>query len=65
MATSYQQPPNFDLERFIAEDEYVTALGTIMLPDQDGGAEVKYAYCDVWQFRDGKMAGLKAFVTKF
>jgi uncharacterized protein (TIGR02246 family) len=64
MATAYQQPPKFDVERLIAEDEFVTALGSIMLPDQAGGPEVKHAYCDVWRFRDGKMAGLQAFVLK-
>jgi uncharacterized protein (TIGR02246 family) len=64
MAKAYQQPPKFDVERLIAENEFVTALGTIMLPDQPGGPEVKHAYCDVWRFRDGKMAGLQAFVLK-
>jgi len=63
MATAYATPPVFQVERFIADDEFVTALGTITLPD-DKGAEVEHAYCDVWRFRDGKMAALKAFVIK-
>jgi uncharacterized protein (TIGR02246 family) len=63
MATAYQKPPTFQVERLIAEDDFVTALGTIILPDE-AGAEVEHAYCDVWRFRDGKMAALSAFVIK-
>ncbi|WP_400193948.1 nuclear transport factor 2 family protein [Hymenobacter sp. B81] len=63
MATAYQQPPRFRVEQLIAEDDFVTALGTIVLPDESGQA-VEHAYCDVWRFRDGKMAELRAFVIK-
>jgi uncharacterized protein (TIGR02246 family) len=63
MATAYQKPPTFRVERLIAEDDFVTALGTIMLPD-DSGQEVEHAYCDVWRFIDGEMAALRAFVLK-
>lgn len=63
MATAYQKPPTFQVERFIAEDEFVTALGTILLP-AEAGTETEHAYCDVWRFRDGKMAALTAFVLK-
>jgi ketosteroid isomerase-like protein len=31
------------------------------MKDEDGKM-VDYSYCDVWRFRDGKMAELKAFV---
>ncbi|GAB3837700.1 nuclear transport factor 2 family protein [Hymenobacter jeollabukensis] len=63
MATAYQQPPQFRVEQLIAEADFVTAVGTITLPD-DSGAAVEHAYCDVWRFRDGKMAELRAFVLK-
>ena len=63
MATAYQQSPQFAVEHLIAEDDFVTALGTIALPDE-AGKEVNYAYCDVWRFRNGKMAELRAFVIK-
>jgi ketosteroid isomerase-like protein len=63
MATAYQQPPRFEVERLIAEADFVTALGTILLPDASGRL-VEYTYCDVWQFRAGKMAELRAFVIK-
>ncbi|OUJ72732.1 nuclear transport factor 2 family protein [Hymenobacter crusticola] len=61
MATAYKKPPQFLVERFIAEDDFVTALGTITLPD-DSGNETEHLYCDVWRFHEGKMAELTAFV---
>jgi ketosteroid isomerase-like protein len=63
MATAYVQPPQFVVQHLIAEHEFVTALGTIRLPDETGQA-VEHAYCDVWRFRAGKMAELMAFVIK-
>ena len=63
MATAYAEPPKFMVENLLAEGDFVTALGTINLKDENGET-ARYAYCDVWRFRDGKMAGLKAFVIK-
>ncbi|WP_228467002.1 nuclear transport factor 2 family protein [Adhaeribacter swui] len=63
MAKTYLEPPQFMVENLIAEGDFVTALGKISLPDKDGQT-TEYNYCDVWQFRDGKMAGLQAFVIK-
>lgn len=63
MATTYQEPPLFELENLIAEGDFVTALGNISMKDEEGKM-ARYAYCDVWRFRDGKIAELKAFVIK-
>lgn len=63
MATAYLEPPQFIVETLIAEGDYVTALGNITLKDERGVA-VLHSYCDVWRFREGKMAGLQAFVIK-
>ena len=63
MAKAYVEPPKFMVEHFIAEGEFVTAIGTISMKNEDGKM-VDYAYCDVWRFRDGKMAALKAFVIE-
>nr|WP_295922366.1 nuclear transport factor 2 family protein [uncultured Dyadobacter sp.] len=63
MATAYVKPPKFAVENLIAEKEFVTALGKITMEDEDGKA-VDYTYCDVWRFREGKMAVLKAFVIR-
>ncbi|TXK48157.1 nuclear transport factor 2 family protein [Pontibacter qinzhouensis] len=63
MATAYLEPPKFMVENLIAGGDYVTALGKIKLKDE-AGETAEYTYCDVWRFRDGKMAELKAFVIK-
>jgi ketosteroid isomerase-like protein len=63
MATTYLEPPKFTLDNLIAEDDFVIALGKITLKDEKGKT-ADYSYCDVWRFRDGKIAGLKAFVIK-
>ncbi|RYZ48836.1 MAG: nuclear transport factor 2 family protein, partial [Chitinophagaceae bacterium] len=63
MATAYKEPPRFRVDHLIAEDDFVTALGTITLKDAEGREE-ENRYCDVWRFRDDKMAALTAFVIK-
>ncbi len=61
MTEAYLDPPKFEAEQFIAEGDYVTAVGKISMKGKDGKMR-SYSYCDVWQFRDGKMHQLKAFV---
>jgi uncharacterized protein len=56
-------PPKFTVTDLIAEGDFVTALGDITTKDEDGKT-VHQSYCDVWRFRDGKMAELRAFVIK-
>lgn len=63
MATSYAEPPEFIVEDLISEDNHVIALGRISLKDRNGKT-VEYDYCDVWKFREGRMAVLKAFVSE-
>ncbi len=63
MATAYLEPPKFTVNNVIAEGDFLTVLGVITMKDEDG-KETDYSYCDVWQFRDGKIAGLMAFVIK-
>ena len=63
MATAYLEPPKFVVENVIAEEEFVIAVGAISMKDEEGKM-VDYSYCDVWRFRDGKMAELKAFVME-
>jgi len=61
MAETYVEPPMFDVENYICENDYVTAIGKISLKNEQGKLN-NYSYCDVWRFKDGKMAELKAFV---
>lgn len=63
MKEAYIEPPKFIVENLIAEDDFVTVVGTITMKDEDGNLS-DYSYCDVWRFRDGRMAELKAFVIK-
>lgn len=63
MAKSYIAPPKFRVAQFISEGNWLTAMGEISLLN-DAGAWIDYAYCDVWQFREGKLAKLKAFVVE-
>jgi uncharacterized protein len=63
MAATYIEPPKFDVEHIVAEADLVTVIGKISLKDANGQL-TDYNYCDVWRFRDGKMAGLKAFVIE-
>jgi ketosteroid isomerase-like protein len=63
MAIAYVEPPKFVVEQLIAEGEFLTAIGKISMKDENGKM-VDYSYCDVWRFRDGKMAALKAFVIE-
>ncbi|MDR6940924.1 nuclear transport factor 2 family protein [Mucilaginibacter pocheonensis] len=63
MSTTYVEPPKFAVEYLIAEGDFVTAVGEISMKDKSGKM-VHYKYCDVWRFKDGKMAELKAFVIE-
>lgn len=63
MVSNYIEPPIFDVKNFITENEYVTVIGEIKLASEDGEMR-HYHYCDVWQFREGKMAELTAFVIE-
>ncbi|MDC8104755.1 nuclear transport factor 2 family protein [Chryseobacterium sp. PTM-20240506] len=63
MAVAYTEPPEFKVEKLVAENDYVVAIGRISMKNKEGKI-VDYSYCDVWRFRDGKMAELKAFVIE-
>ncbi|MBB1286791.1 nuclear transport factor 2 family protein [Flavisolibacter sp. BT320] len=63
MVEVYEETPKFRVENLIAEGEFLTAIGTITLKNEQSKM-VNYSYCDVWRFRDGKMAELKAFVIE-
>ncbi len=63
MEANYIEPPKFDVKNLIAENDFVTTIGEIKIADEHGKTG-HYSYCDVWRFRDGKMAELKAFVVE-
>ncbi|MBT2766736.1 nuclear transport factor 2 family protein [Stenotrophomonas sp. ISL-67] len=63
MKSAYATPPRFTVDRLVAEDDMVVALGTITA-DGDGGQPTELIYSDVWRFRDRKMVELNAFVIQ-
>ena len=62
MEENYIEAPRFTVIELIGENDMVAALGVIDAAD-DQGRPVRHDYCDVWRFRDGKMAELRAFVV--
>ncbi len=63
MEDTYFAPPKIEVDTLIAEGEYLTAIGTVTIKDEDG-TDTDYAYCDVWRFRGDKLFELKAFVIE-
>jgi uncharacterized protein len=63
MREAYKTPPKFDVQRMVVEGDFLTAIGEIMVRNDDG-TEVPSAYCDVWRFKDGLLAQLYAFVVE-
>ena len=63
METAYTEAPDFKVSHMIADGEYLAALGEIMVKG-DQGQPVRHSVCDVWRFRDGLMAELRAFVIE-
>jgi ketosteroid isomerase-like protein len=63
MKEAYVEPPQFNVEQFIADGDFVIAIGKIAMKDGNGTPE-QFEYCDVWRFENGKIAALKAFVVK-
>lgn len=63
MKDVYWEPPVFTVEATVEAGNYVTVIGEITLKSRDGSVH-HYDYCDIWQFENGKMAGVKAFVIE-
>ena len=63
MASMDMEPPKFTVDNIIAEGDFVTAYGDMIMKEKDGKT-VPYAYCDIYCFRDGKIAELNSFVIK-
>ncbi len=63
MAANYLEPPVVTVTNMIAEADFVTAVGTVIMKDKSG-ENMEYCYCDVWRFHDGELIELKAYVIK-
>ena len=64
MASSQgSEPPNFNVDKVIAEGEFVVANGDMTMKTKEGET-VPYAYCDMYTFSGGKIAELRTFINK-
>jgi ketosteroid isomerase-like protein len=63
MRRAYAERPEFSVERLVAEDDWVVALGDIQVKGDDGRS-TRHLYSDAWRFREGQMAELRAFVIR-
>ena len=63
MASVDMEPPKFSVEKIISEGDFVTAHGGMTMKDKDGKTG-SYEYCDIYRFRNGKIAELRSFVVK-
>lgn len=61
MKTTYIEPPKVTVDHLIAEGEFLTAIGEVTMKGEDG-KDARYSYCDVWRFRENRLAEVKAFV---
>jgi ketosteroid isomerase-like protein len=61
MEKTYLEPPQVTVENLLAEGDFLIAQGEVTMKDESGKA-ITYAYCDVWKFRDDRLAALKAYV---
>ena len=57
------EPPEFTVKNMIAEGEVVMSNGDMTMKSKNGGT-VPYAYCDIYRFKDGKIAELLTFMNK-
>jgi len=64
MASSQgQESPNFTIDNVIADGEFVVANGDMTMKTKEGET-VPYAFCDMYTFKDGKIAELLTFINK-
>ena len=63
MASMDMEPPKFTVNNIIAEGDFATAYDDMAMKEKDGKT-VAYSYCDIYHFRDGKIADLNSFVIK-
>ena len=63
MASMDIETPKFTVDNIIAEGDFVTAYGDMTMKEKDGKI-VPYAYCDIYRFRDGKIAEVNSCVLK-
>lgn len=57
------EPPKFTVEDLFSSDERVVCWGDMTM-NNEIGEEKKYSYCDIYNFRNGKVTDFRSFVVK-
>ncbi len=57
------EPPKFSVDNLIADGDTAVCSGNMTMKDMDSKT-VPYGYCDIYRFRDGKIAVLSSFMVK-
>lgn len=63
MASTGGDLPDFTIDRVIADGDSAVSYGNMTMKNKDG-VPVPYAWCDVYTFRDGRIATLDSYVIK-
>lgn len=63
MTSTGGELPDFTIDKVIGDGDSVVTYGNMTMKNKDGKA-VPYAWCDVYGFRDGKIATLDSYVIK-
>jgi uncharacterized protein len=63
LASMKMEPPKFTVTNMIAEGDFVVSHGHMTMKDKDGKPG-SHAYCDIYRFRNAKIATLTSFVIK-
>src|SRR5688572_15817202 len=63
MASMDIEPPKVTVENIIGDGDFATCYGNTTMNDKDGKA-APYAYCDIYRFRNIKIAELNSVVIK-
>jgi ketosteroid isomerase-like protein len=57
------EPPKFTVDNTFANGDFVTSYGEMTMKDENG-KDNPYSFCDIYQFRGGKIVDLRSFVIK-
>jgi ketosteroid isomerase-like protein len=63
MTSMGPEVPKFTVTNLLADGDFATCYGDMTMRDKDGKV-IPYSYCDIYRFRNGKVAELRAFVMK-
>lgn len=62
MTSMGPEVPKFTVNNIVAEGDFATCYGDMTM--HKDGTVIPYSYCDIYRFRNGKVAELRAFVMK-